>query len=126
MQIVKRQRGMTVIGGLILLALVGFMVYVIGFVAVPIYLEYFQIRKGFATIAEDIHSYDTSPAEIRKRIERHFSLEYTKSYDYRKPIIKKQKGTISVELVYQDKRAIFNNLYMMLDVNESIQLYPRL
>ena len=126
MQIVKRQRGMTVIGALILLAIVGFMVYVVGFLAVPMYLEYYQIRKGFATIAEDINSYETSPADIKKRIERHFSLEYTKSYEYRNPVIKKEKGTISVELIYQDKRVIFQNLYMLLDVNESVQLYPRL
>jgi len=124
MRVTKRDRGITVIGAIILLGVVGFMVYVIGFVTVPMYLEYYQIRKGMATIAEDVNSYDTSIPQIRKRIERHFSLEYTSAYDYRKPIIKKEKGTISVAIVYQDKRKVFSNLFMLLDVNEYAQLYP--
>ena len=124
MRMTKREKGITVIGAILLLGVVGFMVYVIGFVATPMYLEYYQIRKGMATIAEDVNSYDTNILDIKKRIERHFSLEYTSAYEYRKPIIKKEKGTISVHIVYQDKRKIFGNLFMLLDVNEFVPLYP--
>lgn len=120
----KRQGGMSVLGGIILLGVVGFLTYVIGFVAVPMYLEYYQIRQGFATIAEDINSYDTSVPEVKKKIERHFSLEYTSAFDYRNPIIRKQKGSITVDLIYEDRRVIFSNLYMLLDVNESVPLFP--
>jgi len=124
MRIAKREKGITVVGAILLLGIIGFMVYVVGFVATPMYLEYYQIRKGMTTIAEDINNYNMSIPEIKKRIERHFSLEYTKAYDYRNPVIKKEKGTIYVSIVYEDKRKIFKNLFMVLDVNENAQLYP--
>lgn len=120
----KHEKGITVVGAILLLGVVGFMIYVVGFVATPMYLEYYQIRKGMTKIAGEINSYDTSIIDIKKKIDRHFSLEYTSAYDYRNPVVKKEKGTIYVSVVYEDKRKIFDKLFMVLDVNENVPLYP--
>lgn len=120
----KREKGITVIGAVILLGVVGFMLYVIGFITVPMYLDYYQIRKGMDKVSESINSYDVSKREVAQKITRHFSLEYTQGYDWKKPIVNKKAGKIVVDVIYKDQRKLFDKLHMVLDVNEQVQLYP--
>lgn len=119
----RHQTGLTVLGGLLLVILVG-VVVIIALRVTPIYIEYYQIRKALATVGEDINSYNIDTGEIRKRLERHFMIDYISAIKPRDLHIRKQQGKISVDLNYEDRRPLFGNLQVVGHFNESIQLYP--
>ena len=118
-----RETGLGVLSALLLLLLVGAVV-LIGFRIAPIYLEYYQIRKAMATIGEDIDNYAIEIPEIRRRMERHFAIDYISAVKPRDLRLRKQQGTITVDLNYEDRRPLFGNLQVVGRFNESIQLYP--
>jgi hypothetical protein len=118
-----RETGLGVLSALLLLILVGAVV-LIGFRVVPIYIEYYQIRKALATIGEDIDNYGIETTEIRRRMERHFAIDYISAVKPRDLRLRKQQGMITVDLDYEDRRPLFGNLQVVGRFNESIQLYP--
>ncbi len=117
------QRGLGLLSGLLLLLLIGTVV-LIGFRVAPIYIEYYQIRKALATIGDDVRSYDVDTRDIQRRLDRHFAIDYISKVKASDIPIRKQQGRILADLNYEDRRALFANLHVVAQFNESIQLYP--
>lgn len=96
----------------------------IGWQMANIYLEYRQIRQAILSVGEDVTSYNIEPREIQRRLERTLSLDYITAISPSDLAVNRRGGTITIELVYEDKRAFFGQFKIVGDFNESIQIYP--
>lgn len=75
MQPRNRQQGISIIGFLILLAVVGFFAYA-AMLLIPTYTEYFGVVKAMKGIAEDAGAANMPIEEIRRKLEFNMNLQY--------------------------------------------------
>lgn len=119
----KRQQGFS-LGKLIGIIIILGPLVLIGWQIGTIYLEYFQIRRVITSIGKDVTSYDTQTHEIRRRLERTFSIDYITAVSASDLAINRRGGVISIDLVYEDRKALFSPFKIVGDFNETIQIYP--
>jgi len=104
----SRQRGVTFIGWLVLLAPVG----VVGYAALrlaPVYLNYMKVVRALNLVASDA-SGSTDPRAIRATIDKHFEIDmvdYPTSKDIK---VTKTATGWDVEASYDDEAPLFANI----------------
>ncbi|MBS0398140.1 MAG: DUF4845 domain-containing protein [Proteobacteria bacterium] len=69
-----RQHGMTFIGLLMILALVGILAYA-GIQLVPVYLNYMKLTRTLEQVAVEFKGDTPDPGRIRTALDRHWTIE---------------------------------------------------
>ena len=70
----RRQQGMTLIGMLFVLGLVGVIVYA-GIRLAPLYLNYMKVARSLSATAEEAKGENPDPATIKHLLARHWQIE---------------------------------------------------
>ncbi|MCP5124960.1 MAG: DUF4845 domain-containing protein [Gammaproteobacteria bacterium] len=120
-----QQRGMTVIGMLLLLIVIGF-VALIAMKVIPMYIELYTIKSTIESIRKEPQLAQMSMQDIQNAIQRRFDIGYVERITARDLKIKNDpsgRGRV-LELVYDDERELFYGLFVLLKVNETIPLTP--
>lgn len=120
------QRGMTVIGMLLLLVVIGFMALV-AMKVVPMYIQYYTIKSTIESIRNEPQLAQMSPTDIQSSMQKRFDIGYVdklKAQDLRIRNDAESRGRV-LDLVYQDERELFYGLYVVLKVDEKIPLTPK-
>lgn len=118
-----RQRGMTLLGMLLLVIVIAF-VALIAMKVVPMYVQYFSIKSTIESIRKEPQLAQMSTQDIQKGIAKRFDIGYVNNVRAEDLKIKNEQGGRSIELVYNDERELFYGLYVVLKVNEKILLTP--
>ena len=118
-----RQRGMTVIGMLLLLIVIAFMA-LIAMKVVPMYIQFFTVKSTIESIRKEPQIAQMSPTDIQNAIQKRFDIGYVDNITARDLKIRNDRGGRVLDLVYQDERALFYGLSVVLKVNEVIPLNP--
>ena len=116
-----QQRGMTVIGMLLLLIVIGF-VALIAMKVIPMYIELYTIKSTIESIRKEPQLAQMSMQDIQNAIQRRFDIGYVERITARDLKIKDDpsgRGRV-LELVYDDERELFYGLFVLLKVNETI------
>lgn len=71
----RKQRGVTLIGFVIMLAVVGFFIYC-GMKVVPMYTEFFAVKKALKGVADDASGGILDPAALRSNFIKRISVDY--------------------------------------------------
>ena len=119
----QKQHGMTVLGALLLLIVIGFAVLIVMRI-VPIYIDYFSIRSSLEGIRNEPGVQQRSPADIQKAIDRRFNISYVTILKAKDIKVVKKGGTLTLVLDYEDRRPLLYNLDVVGSFNEEIQIYP--
>jgi Tfp pilus assembly protein PilE len=119
MRSIKRQEGMTAVGWLIVLALIGFFT-LLALRMVPSYLEYYKIAQTLETIEAE-GALDT-PAAIRRLLERRFDISYVHSITPRDVSIKSAGGNWDVTAKYDSRVHLFANVDVIMSFNKKVQV----
>lgn len=119
----RRQRGMTVIGMLLLIIVIAF-VALIGMKVVPMYIQYFSIKSTVESIRKEPQVAQMTPLEIQNAIQKRFDIGYVDNITARDLKIRNERSGRVLDLVYEDERELFYGLYVLLKVNETIPLNP--
>jgi hypothetical protein len=114
----KRQKGMTFIGWVVILALVLSYIY-IGIKVVPAYVEFFSVKKILATMAREPGFATMTPAEIRKSFVRRLAIDYVSAVSAQDLDIRKEDGENVVSVEYSQKIPLFYNVSVLLDFSAS-------
>lgn len=120
------QRGMTVIGMLMLLIILAFAV-LIAMKVVPMYIEYYTVKSTIESVRNEPTLAQMSTQDIHKAIQRRFDVGYVervKATDLKVKNDPSGRGRV-LEVVYDDERELFYGLYVLLKVNEIVPLTPR-
>lgn len=118
-----RQRGMTVIGMLLVMIVVAF-VALIGMKVVPMYVQYYSIKSTIESIRKEPQVAQMTQMDIQNAIQKRFDIGYVDNISARDLKIRNERSGRVLDLIYQDERSLFYGLYVVLKVNESIPLNP--
>lgn len=125
MQRNHEQRGMTVIGMLLLLIVIAFAA-LIAMKVVPMYIQYYTIKTTIESIRKEPQLAQMSITDIHNAIQKRFDIGYVDQVSARDLKIRndaESRGRV-LELVYEDERELFYGLYILLKVDEIIPLTP--
>jgi len=108
----KRQDGVTLLGFIIILIFVVGAAY-IGMKLVPMYMEYYSIKRAFDTVAEEPGSSRKSPSYIRNRLDKLFNSSYVSSVKRGDIKISRSKKGVKMKVKYENRANVVANLDMV-------------
>lgn len=120
MQSLKKQRGMTGIGWLLVLFLIGFFSF-LAIKLIPIYLEHYSIKTVIESLNDEPLISKKSPAEVRKLIKKR--LKINSVYDFKKEYltIKKGGGVMTVSVAYDVVEPMIGNVSVLVSFKEQVE-----
>jgi hypothetical protein len=122
MQSLKQQNGMTAIGWLIVLALIGFFV-LLTLRMLPSYLEYYKVVSSLESLEKE--SGLNTPRDIRNLIERRFDISYVESIQPGDVAIKATGPNFRVIADYESRKHIFANVDVVMSFYKEVMVRPR-
>jgi hypothetical protein len=122
MQSLKRQNGMTAIGWLIVLALIGFFV-LLTLRMLPSYLEFYKVVSTLESLENETGL--TTPAEIHRLIERRFDISYVETIQPKDVAIKPIGPNFKVTADYESRKHIFANVDVVMSFYKEVLVRPR-
>ncbi len=117
------QRGMTVIGMLLLIVILGFMALV-AMKVVPMYIQYFTIKSTIESIRKEPQLAQMGAIDIQNAIQKRFDIGYVDKITARDLRLRNDRTGRVLDLVYEDDQPLFYGLHIVLKVNEAIPLAP--
>ena len=120
-----RQRGMTFLGILLIIIVVGAWVYA-GIRLVPKYLEYVRVAATLEKVRDEFESNPGSTEfMLRKAIERHFDIEMVTAIDSDDIEIKKEGGSFTMRANYEETVPLVSNISFLLTFDKTVEVAAR-
>lgn len=120
-----RQLGMTFLGGLVLLVVVGSWVYV-GIRLTPVYLNYMKVASTLEKVRDE---YAANPATtdfmIRKAIERHWDIEMISGIDYKDVQVKRLGDAFAMRADYEEQIHLVANVSLLVQFDKTVEVPVR-
>jgi hypothetical protein len=117
----RRQRGMTFIGLLCILALLGLIGYA-GLRLVPLYLNYMKVARSMDATASELKSDNPDPGAIRRSLEKHWQIEDISSVEAKEVEIVKNEGGVSLHVAYDDAAPYIQNVSLSVHFDKTVKL----
>jgi Domain of unknown function (DUF4845) len=117
----KHQHGMTFIGLLCILALAGVIVYA-GIRLVPLYLNYMKIAKIMDSTATEVKGENPDPTEMRRIIQRHWTVEDPTGIDAKDIEITKEEGGVQMHVAYDDAVPYIANVSLSVHFEKTVKV----
>jgi hypothetical protein len=117
---IRRQRGVTFIGWLILLIPVAILGYV-GIRLVPIYLNYMRVAHSVQQTTVEMKTDDVAtltPLLIRATLSKHFDIESITFPDVKDVTVTRDGGGWTIEAKFEDSAPIFGNISLVVDFDK--------
>ncbi len=105
----RKQSGITLIGFVIILALVGVFIY-IGMKLIPMYQEYYSVKQALSGMAEEPGIADNSPNKIADLFFRRLYVSYSENVKPSDVKIKRIDNGWQVDVNYEVRKPIIGNL----------------
>lgn len=108
----KQQRGLSLVGFILLAAIVAFVMFTT-FRCVPAWTEYFSLKKALQATANEF-SADAQGAAIRNAFERRAGIDDlpVRGSDLE---VNKDKGHLTLAVTYQRRVAVAGNMSLLFD-----------
>ncbi len=119
MRSLQQQKGVTTIGWLIILSLIGFFVLLTLRMA-PAYMEYYKVASTLETLAKE-SGFD-SPRQIRLTAERRFEISYVDSIMPKDLKIKPFGQHFLVRAQYESRVHLFANVYVVMTFDKQVKV----
>ena len=115
----KRQGGMTFLGIVTILLILGSAIY--GAIrVVPVYLEYMEVSRAMEQVRDEHASIETSAQMIRNSLERRWDVEDIQGLSWRDVAIKKTSEGFEVRSAYAVERPFVSNLYLLVKFDKTV------
>ena len=112
----NRQQGMTLIGWLFTLVLVGGVALLV-LKLVPVYVEKFKVEKALHAVAQEVGPQVSKP-EVYRRFMRRMDVEdvdrFTKANLHKFLEVEKKGNTVTLTLEYQSQPHLFHNIWLLI------------
>ena len=120
MRSIRRQAGVTAIGWMIILGLIGFFVF-LTLKMMPSYLDYFKVAAALESLEKETMS---TPVEIRKHLERQFDVSFVHAITPKQIKIKNAGRTFNVTAKYDDRVHLLANVDVVMSFDKQVMV-PR-
>lgn len=105
----RNQSGITLIGFVIVLGLVGVFIY-IGMKLVPMYQEYFAVKQALKGLHDQPGIANESPAKIQDLFFRRLYISYSENVDAKNVKLKRIDGGWRMDVNYEVRKPMIYNL----------------
>lgn len=119
MRSLQQQKGVTTIGWLIILALIGFFVLLTLRMA-PAYMEYYKVASTLGTMEKE--SGFSTPQEIRRMAENRFEISYVSVITSKDLQIKPFGQQYLVRAAYEARVHLFANVYVVMVFDKQVKV----
>jgi hypothetical protein len=116
-----RQRGMTFIGLLCILVLVGIIGYA-GLRLVPLYLNYMKVARTMDAAASEFKTDAPDAGSVLRSLERHWEIEDITGVDYKDIEVKKDDGGIVLHVAYDDAVPYIANVSLSVHFDKTVKV----
>ena len=118
----NKQRGVTMLGWLLLLIPVGVIVYA-GIRVTPFYLNYYRVVKSLQQLSAESKGNDTiNPAEVRSSLEKRFDVEYVTNPNAKDIDVHRDGDHWVAVANYEEVAPLFGNVSLLLQFNTQVDL----
>ena len=121
MRSIRRQAGVTAIGWMIILCLMGFFVF-LTLKMLPSYLDYFKVVSALESVEKKTAS---SPMEIRKHIGKQFDVSFVHAITPKQIKIKNIGQAFDVIAKYDDRVHLFANVDVVMSFENQVRVERR-
>ncbi len=109
-QTLKGQRGITLIGFIMLLAVVGIFLFV-GFKLFPVYAEYYSAITDLKAACQESDAPNATLQDMRNKLDRRFNISYVESIDTKKDVkLIKEGDQKLINIKYEVRKPLIYNL----------------
>ena len=115
------QRGITFIGLLCILALVGAIGYAV-IRLVPVYLNYMKISRTLEMTASETKGENPDPGNIRRILERHWAIEDPTAVDVKDIQITKDDSGVQMSVSYDDAVPYIANVSLSVHFDKTVKV----
>lgn len=106
----RNQSGMTLVSFVIVMAVVGFFLYII-MKLFPMYSEYYAVRSALKALAAEPGVANQDPAQIKSNlIDKRLYVSYATSIKSENVIIEQINGGVQVRVEYEVRKPLIYNL----------------
>ena len=118
-----RQRGVTFIGWLLLLAPVAILLYA-GIRLTPLYLEYMNVARTLEQVKTEYDGNGATASAVRTSIEKHFDVEDVKTITVKDIVIQTQGRAMAVSATYDASVDLFSNVGLVVKFDKTVEISP--
>jgi len=119
----KRQRGMTLIGFFMVLAVGCFFAF-IGLKLFPVYKEYFSVKQAMSSVQSQPGVSKKSPREIRSMLDSRFFSSYVEVVKGKDAKIVRKNG-YRIEMLYEHRVHLISNIELIATFDITVDLTGR-
>ena len=109
-----RHRGLTIIGFLLVAAVVVIFAMV-GFRVIPSYIEYQSVRKALDDTMRGGSADPNNPAAFRAELARRLQTSYVEDVKASDVILQRSGAQVTAELAWERRLHMFGNMYILLE-----------
>jgi hypothetical protein len=117
----RPQLGMTFIGILCILGLVGVIAYA-GIRLVPVYLNYMKIARTLDVTASEFKGENPDVGGMRRSLEHHWIIEDPSAVDVKDIEITKDDSGVSMHVVYDDAVPYLANVSLSVHFDKTVKV----
>jgi hypothetical protein len=117
---IKSQNGMTGIGWMIVMFLLGFFAYII-ILVVPIYLENYNIKSVIGDLADSNERYN-SASSLRRTINKRFDINMTTSVSAEDVTITRDTNMFLVDIDYEVREPFIGNIDLLFTFKSVVKI----
>ena len=117
----KYQRGVTMIGWLILFIPVAIVVYA-GIRVSPLYLNYMKVVHSLDSVATEISNEGQTADGLRNAVDKHFQIESVDYPDKKDLKITRVNNVWQIEANYDDQSPLFANIAILITFDKIVKL----
>jgi len=117
----QRQQGMTLIGLLCVLALVGAIVYAVIRIT-PLYLNYMKVARSMEATAAEFKGDSVDQAALRRTLDKHWQIEDIDSVDSKDVEITKDDTGAMMHVAYDDSAPYVANVSLTVHFDKTVKV----
>lgn len=105
----REQSGITLIGFLVVLMVVGFFAFLI-MRLFPVYSEYYSVRQAMKAVAAEPGIATRTPEQVKEALDRRFNISYVTTPKRNNVRVARQGGNYSLNVRYERRGPLVYNL----------------
>jgi hypothetical protein len=117
----RRQLGMTFIGLMCILVLVGIIGYA-GIRLAPVYLNYMNVVKTMQATASEFKGDNPDPGAIRTSLSRHWEITTITAVDSKDIEITKDESGVTLHVAYDDSEPYIGNISLAVHFDKTVKV----
>ena len=121
MKQLKQQRGMTLVGWLVVLALIGFFA-MLAMRLGPIYMENYTIKMALESMENEPGLADKTPGQVRGFFQKRMDMNYVTRLSQDSVKIRREEGVTHLEVDYEVREPMIGNIDVVVTFKEKAEL----